>query len=74
MALIWRTLGTTSLGTIANWQLGVSSRSLWKSSLVMPISTLYASPEKRVSDLFWAFQPKREMVPSLPFRFAVPRR
>ena len=30
----------TSLGTVANWQVGVSSRSVWNSSLVMPISTL----------------------------------
>jgi len=33
-------------GTVANWQLGVSSRSVWNSSLVTPCSTLYASPEK----------------------------
>ena len=30
----------TLLGTVANWQLGVSSRSVWKSSFVIPISTL----------------------------------
>src|SRR5882672_2362560 len=30
----------TSLGTVANWQLAVSSRSVWNSSLLMPISTL----------------------------------
>jgi hypothetical protein len=29
----------------------------------MPILTLYASPEKMSSDLFCAFQPKRETVP-----------
>ena len=29
-----------SLGTVANWHDGFSSRSLWNSSLVMPISTL----------------------------------
>src|SRR5262245_11037969 len=30
----------TSFGTVANWQDAVSSRSVWNSSLVMPISTL----------------------------------
>src|SRR5262245_35674041 len=38
----------------------------------MPISTLYASPANTSSDLFWAFQPKRATVPSLPLRFACP--
>src|SRR3977135_4481885 len=38
----------------------------------MPISTLYASPENSSSDLFWAFQPKRATVPSLPLLFAWP--
>ncbi len=33
-------VSVTSFGTFANWQLGVSSRSLWNSSLVIPISTL----------------------------------
>src|SRR5580765_430372 len=47
-----RTLGVTSLGTVAVWQPGVSSRSCWNASLVIPISTLYASPEKIRSDLF----------------------
>ena len=72
MALIWRTLAVTSLGTVANWQFGVSSRSIWNSSLVIPISTLYASPEKSSSDWFCAFQPNREIVPSLPFRLTPP--
>src|SRR6266699_7145545 len=31
----------------------------------LPISTLYASPENKSSDLFCAFQPKRATVPSL---------
>src|SRR6185503_15982178 len=30
----------TSFGTVANWHWGASSRSVWNSSLVMPISTL----------------------------------
>ena len=30
----------TSLGSCGNWQAGVSSRSIWNISLVMPISTL----------------------------------
>src|SRR6267154_6284253 len=38
----------------------------------MPISTLYASPENRSSDLFWAFHPNRATVPSLPLLFAWP--
>ncbi len=59
-------------GVRANWQFGVSSRSCGKSSLVIPISTLYASPENSRSDLFWAFQPNRAMVPSLPFLFVAP--
>src|SRR6478609_12204438 len=40
--------------------------SLVKSSLVMPISTLEASPENISIDLFCAFQPNLVMVPSLP--------
>src|SRR3954453_5538423 len=47
-------------------------RSCGKISLLMPISTLYASPANSSSDLFWAFQPKRAMVPSLPLRLKVP--
>ena len=43
-----------------------SGRSCVKSSLLTPISTLYASPAKISSDLFCAFHPKRLMVPSLP--------
>src|SRR5258705_9190341 len=36
----------TSLATGAAWHEAASSRSDWNSSLEMPISTLYASPEK----------------------------
>src|SRR6266498_1758803 len=36
----------------------------------MPISTLYASPANSRRDLFWAFQPNRATVPSLPLLFA----
>src|SRR5438034_7916951 len=68
LASVW----VTSLGTSENWQLGVSSRSVWNSSLVIPISTLYASPENNRSDLFWAFHPNRATVPSLPLLFAWP--
>lgn len=39
---------------------------------MIPISTLYASPEKTCSDGFWAFHPKRETRPSLPFRLTRP--
>src|SRR5258705_13678536 len=60
------------LGTVATLQASVSSRSVGKAPLVMPISTLYASPEKISSDLFCAFQPKRPVVPSLPFLFGWP--
>src|SRR5213594_2853696 len=66
MAGILLTLGVTSLGTVANWQLVVSSRSIGNASLVIPISTLYASPEKISRDGFCAFQPNRPMRPSLP--------
>ena len=62
-----------SLGSLTPWlQTGVSSRAVGKTSLVTPISTLYASPAKIVRDLFCAFQPKRVMVPSLPLRFGMP--
>ena len=59
-----------SLGTVLNWQ--ASSRSCGNISLLMPCSTLYASPAKISSDLFWAFHPKRAIVPSLPLRFGSP--
>jgi len=39
---------------------------------VIPISTLYASPENKSSDLFWAFHPNRAIVPSLPFLLTRP--
>src|SRR5262245_21041431 len=57
------------------WVAGVvqfSSRSVWKRSFEMPISTLYASPENISSDLFCAFHPKRAIVPSLPLLFVCP--
>ena len=41
-------------------------------SLVMPISTLYASPENTSIEWFCAFQPNREIVPSLPLRLKRP--
>ena len=40
MALSVRMFSVTSLGTVANWQLAVSSRSCGNDSLVIPISTL----------------------------------
>src|SRR5450755_2495178 len=49
-----------------------SSRSFGKTSFVTPISTLYASPAKTVSDLFCAFQPKRVTPPSLGLVLSVP--
>src|SRR5262249_3461419 len=33
-------VSVTSLGVVANWQLGLRSRSDWNNSFVMPISTL----------------------------------
>src|ERR1700716_1399325 len=48
-------------------------RSLGKSSLVTPISTLAPSPENSSHDLFCAFQPNRVMVWSLPFVLKWPR-
>src|SRR5216684_7122443 len=60
------------LGPRVNWHDAVSLRSVWNSSLVIPISTLYASPENSSSDLFWAFHPNRATVPSLPLLFAWP--
>ena len=61
-----------SSGVPLNWHAAVSSRSWGNDSLVTPCSTLYASAAKIMRDLFWAFQPKRVMVPSLPFRFSWP--
>ena len=37
---VWASVLVKSFGVGAYWQAGVSSRSLWNSSLVMPISTL----------------------------------
>src|SRR6266436_4087447 len=49
---------SASLGVLVKRQLGVSSRSWGKSSFVIPISTLYASPVNTSRDLFCAFHPK----------------
>ncbi len=49
-----------------------SSLSFAKISFVIPISTLYASPANRSSDLFCAFHPKRVTVPSFPVVFTCP--
>ena len=38
----------------------------------MPISTLYASPANMLIEAFWAFQPKRLMVPLFATRFGWP--
>src|SRR3954470_18694389 len=48
-----------SSGVALYWQPAAVARSLGKSSLETPCSTLYASPAKMSSDLFCAFQPKR---------------
>jgi hypothetical protein len=40
LAVFSETSGVRSFGVTLNWQFGSLSRSLWKSSLVMPISTL----------------------------------
>src|SRR6478672_4086412 len=65
-----------SSGVTLNTHPRMALRSLGKTSLAMPCSTLEASPEKINRDLFCAFQPKRVMVPSLPLvlkRPAMPR-
>src|SRR5438874_9947881 len=59
-------------GSVANRQLGVSSRSVWNSSLVVPCSTLYASAEKRDSDLLCAFHPNRVILTSLSLLLLMP--
>jgi len=62
-----------SFGSLIPWlHAGVSSRAVGNWSLVIPISTLYASPAKIASDLFCAFQPKRVIVPSFPLRLGMP--
>ena len=61
-----------SFGTGAYWQVGLSSRSFWKSSLLIPISLLYASPANISRDWFCAFQPNLVMVPVLALRFGCP--
>jgi hypothetical protein len=40
LAVFSETSGVLSFGVTLNWQAGSLSRSFWKSSLVMPISTL----------------------------------
>lgn len=44
----------TSLGVVVNWQLGVSSRSDWNSSLVIPISTPNCAPRRVRSGAFFS--------------------
>ena len=61
-----------SSGVALNAHPVTSTRSFGKASFDTPCSTLYASPEKIKSDLFWAFQPKRVTVPSLPEVFNLP--
>src|SRR5215471_11356333 len=61
-----------SFGVVAPWQAGSSLRSVGKMSLLIPISTLYASAANSSADLFCAFHPNRAIVPSLPLRFVVP--
>src|SRR5262249_13091560 len=53
-------------------QPGTAERSLGKTSFETPCSTLYASPANINSDLFWAFQPNRVTVPSLPMVLRLP--
>src|SRR5580704_16040696 len=65
---------SVSSGVALNRQPGVSSRSWGKSWFVIPISTLYASPENMIRDLFCAFHPKRVIVPSFALRLALPLR
>src|SRR6266851_1370627 len=55
-----------SSGVGLKTQPGTAERSLPKTSLATPCSTLYASPAKMSSDLFCAFHPKRVIVPSFP--------
>src|ERR1043165_296840 len=57
-------IGSSGVGL--KTQPGTAERSLVKPSLLTPCSTLYASPAKKVSDLFCAFQPNLVTVPSLP--------
>src|SRR2546422_1453764 len=54
----------TSFGVVANWHAGFSSRSVGNISLLIPISVAYARAALSNRDLFWAFQPNREIVPS----------
>src|SRR5437879_8137822 len=63
----------TSFGMVANWHAGFSSRSVGNISLLIPISTAYARPALSNRDLFWAFQPNREIVPSTLLWLARPR-
>src|SRR5579862_9559540 len=61
-----------SSGELLNTQPATALRSLGNSSFETPCSTLYASPTNMSTDLFWAFQPKRVMVPSLPLVLNTP--
>ena len=65
---------SVSSGVALKRQPDVSSRSCGNSWLVIPISTLYASPANMRRDLFCAFHPKRVMVPSFALRFTFPLR
>src|SRR5271163_2005410 len=65
---------SVSSGVALKRQPGVSSRSCGKSWFEIPISTLYASPANMRRDLFWAFHPKRVMVPSFALGFTFPLR
>src|SRR5262245_42092843 len=61
-----------SLGTATYWHFEYCSRSCWNNSFVIPISTLYASPENSSSVWFCAFHPNLDIVPSLPLLFVFP--
>src|ERR1700755_2852402 len=67
--LVW----IMSAGSDARVQLSSSVLDVGSRSLVMPSSTLYASPANWVIDLFCAFQPKRLIVPSFGLLLVTPR-
>src|ERR1700753_3030779 len=58
-----RTDRGTSNGSYDRLHESTSLRMIGKRSLLMPISTLYASPAKMLMEPFCAFQPNREIVP-----------
>src|SRR5258708_8119388 len=60
---VWMLVESSGVGLTAQF---ATERSLGKTSLLTPCSTLYASPAKMIRDLFCAFQPNRVMVPSFP--------